>query len=162
MKKIDFLNELYAYLSPLPKNEREEIIGDFKEHFREGAAAGKTEEQICLELGSPLECARQYVGEVSTVQTFNPPQSKTKKTFWTGALIFNLIQAVLSVPLTIGLFAASVVMCVAFIFIVPAVSSTAFLVFAISSTVAVLLLAVLTLLLAIDGIRDCIKGIRRN
>ncbi len=44
MKKIDFLNELYAYLSPLPKDERNEILNDFREHFREGAAAGKSEE----------------------------------------------------------------------------------------------------------------------
>ena len=29
MNKIDFLNELYYYLGPLPKKEKEEIIADF-------------------------------------------------------------------------------------------------------------------------------------
>ena len=63
MNKMDFLNELYYYLGPLPKAEKEEIIADFREHFREGALAGKTDEQICNELGTPFECAKQYVGD---------------------------------------------------------------------------------------------------
>ena len=158
MKKIDFLNELYAYLSPLPKDERNEILNDFREHFREGAAAGKSEEQICAELGSPLECAKQYVGDAINEQRVQPPKAKKhSKTFWTVALVWNVIQAFLSIPLTLGLFIASIVMAVAFCFIVPAVSSVAFLVFAISSTIAVFTLSVITLLWAIFEIKVCVK-----
>lgn len=66
MNKIDFLNELYYYLGPLPKKEKEEIIADFREHFREGALAGKTDKQICNELGTPFECASNMLAMQSS------------------------------------------------------------------------------------------------
>lgn len=162
MKKIDFLNELYSYLSPLPKNERTEILEDFRAHFREAEAAGKSEEQICNELGTPFECAKQYVGDAIMDNRIEPKKDKkNNKTFWTVALVWNVIQAFLSVPLTLGLFLTAAIMIVAFCFIVPAVSSVAFLVFAISSTVAVLCLAIITLLWAMIEIKECIKMINK-
>ena len=108
MNKVDFLNELYDYLSPLSKEERNEILEDFRAHFREGEAAGKTQGQICQELGSPFECAKQYVGDAITQKRVEPKKGiKHNKTFWTVALIWNIIQAVISIPLTLGLFIAS-------------------------------------------------------
>lgn len=158
MKKADFLNELYVYLSPLPQKERKEILNDFREHFREGAAAGKCEEQICAELGSPFECARQYVGDAINEGRI---KEKTKRdTFWTGAL-FNLIQAIISFPVTIGLFLAVGLMCVIFAFIIPVIHSTAFIVFAVSSTAAVLIADIIALLATVDGLRGVIKKINR-
>lgn len=162
MNKIDFLNELYHYLLPLPKEERNEILEDFREHFREGEAAGKTQEQICNELGSPLECAKQYVGDAIVEQRIQPQnQKKHSKTFWTVALFWNIFQAFLSIPLTLGFFLAAALMCVFFAFVVPAISSVAFLVFAISSTVAVFCLGVITLLWAAVEIKECIKMINK-
>ena len=158
MNKMDFLNELYYYLGPLPKAEKEEIIADFREHFREGALAGKTDEQICNELGTPFECAKQYVGDAIEQKTVTPDGKKTpNKTFWTVALVWNIIQAVISIPITFGLFIASAVMAVFFCFVVPAIGSVAFLVFAISSTVAVFLLGIITLLWSIFEIKMCVK-----
>ena len=159
MNKIDFLNELYYYLESLPRNEKEEIIADFREHFREGVAAGKTEEQICNELGTPFECARQYVGD-DVMQTKRANESK-KKTFWSVAFIWNVIQAIISIPITFGLFLASAIMIVAYCFIVPAVASTAFLVFAVASTATVLCLAIITLLWAIIEIKECVERINK-
>lgn len=162
MKKIDFLNELYYYLAPLPESEKKEIIEDFREHFREGEAVGKTEEQICSELGSPLECAKQYVGDAVIEERIQPGKKKKGgKTFWTLAFIWNVIQAFIAIPLTFGLFLAAAIMCVAFIFIVPAIGSVAFLVFAISSTLTVLLLGVITLLWTIIEIKECFIRINR-
>ena len=160
MNKIDFLNELYYYLESLPRNEKEEIIADFREHFREGAAAGKTEEQICNELGTPFECARQYVGD-DMMKTQMAKASKNKKTFWSVAFIWNVIQAIISIPITFGFFLASAIMIVAYCFIVPAVASTAFLVFAVASTATVLCLAIITLLWAIIEIKECIERINK-
>lgn len=158
MNKMDFLNELYYYLGPLPKAEKEEIIADFREHFREGAAAGKTDEQICNELGTPFECAKQYVGDAIEQKTVTPDgKKKPNKTFWTVALVWNIIQAVISIPITFGLFIASAVMAVFFCFVVPAIGSVAFLVFAISSTIAVFLLGIITLLWSIFEIKMCVK-----
>lgn len=162
MNKIDFLNELYYYLESLPRNEKEEIIADFREHFREGAAAGKTEEQICNELGTPFECARQYVGD-DVMQAKVGKYSKTnkKKTFWTVAFFWNVIQAIISIPITFGLFLTSAIMIVVYCFIVPAVASTAFLVFAIASTATVIILGIITLLWAIIEIKECVERINK-
>lgn len=162
MKKIDFLNELYYYLAPLPEGEKKEIIEDFREHFREGEAVGKTEEQICNELGAPLECARQYVGDAIIEERIQPDKKKKgSKTFWAVAFVWNVIQAFIAIPLTFGLFLIAAIMCVAFIFIVPAIGSVAFLVFAISSTLTVLLLGVITLLWTIIEIKECFIRINR-
>ncbi len=158
MKKIDFLNELYNYLSPLPKAERNEILNDFREHFREGELAGKTEEQICSELGSPFECAKQYVGDAIDENRIQPQEKKKpNKTFWTVAFFWNIIQAFFSIPITFGLFVVAAIMIVAYCFIVPAIGSIAFLVFAIASTSTVLCLGVITLLWTMIQIKECIK-----
>lgn len=159
MKKIDFLNELYSYLSPLPKNERTEILEDFRAHFREAEATGKSEEQICQELGTPFECAKQYVGDAIMDNRIQP--KKSNKTFWTVAFFWNVVQAFFSIPLTLGLFLAAALMIVAFCFIVPYISSVAFLIFAISSTAAVLCLAIITLLWSIIEIKECVDRINK-
>ena len=179
MNKLDFLDELYHYLLPLPKEEREEILNDFREHFREGEAAGKSQQQICEELGSPSECAKQYIGErtsytpkydaVPKEEPTDEPKSDKKeekkairkKAFWTAALVWNIVQAIVSVPVTITIFIIAALMCVLYAFVVPPVGSTAFLVFAIASTVAVLSLGVITLLWAIIEIKECIKMINK-
>lgn len=158
MKKIDFINELYAYLSPLPQKERKEILDDFREHFREGESAGKTEEQICFELGTPLECARQYVGDA--VERKTTKKHPNRKYFWTGALVINIVIAAITLPSTLAFFLAGALMCVMFAFTVPAFGSTAFLVFAISSTVAVFLVGIIALLLTIEELREIIKKIK--
>ena len=162
MKKIDFLNELYSYLSPLPKNERTEILEDFRAHFREAEATGKSEEQICQELGTPFECAKQYVGDAIMDNRIEPKKDKKhSKTFWTVAFIWNVVQTLFSIPLTLGLFLAAGLMIVAFCFVVPYISSVAFLIFAISSTAAVLCLAIITLLWAMIEIKECINMINK-
>lgn len=163
MKKIDFLNELYNYIKTLPQAERNEILNDFREHFREGQLAGKTEEQICEELGSPFECARQYVGD----NIFNNKENakskkKNSKTFWTLAFFWNVIQAFFSIPITFGLFLAAAIMIVAYCFIVPEISSIAFLVFAIASVSTVMCLAIITLLWTIIEIKECVKRINKE
>ena len=160
MNKADFLNELYYYLGELPKKEKEEIIEDFREHFREGVAAGKTEEQICQDLGTPFECAKQYVGDTIIPKAMEKKENR-RKTFWSVALVFNIIQAIISVPITFGLFIAAAVMIVAYSFIVPLVASPAFLVFAISSTIAVICLAIASALWAIIEIKICVEKINK-
>lgn len=162
MNRIDFLNELYYHLESLPRSEKEEIIADFREHFREGIAAGKSEEQICDELGTPFECARQYVGDAiirNSADSFK--KEKRKKAFWTAAFVWNVIQAIISVPITFGLFLAAAIMIAVYCFMVPAIASTAFLVFAIASTATVFFLAIITLLWAIIEIKECVERINK-
>ena len=68
MNKNEFLNELERSLASLPAEERREIINDFQEHFQAGAENGKTEAQLCEELGDPKSCAAQYLAEQRPVR----------------------------------------------------------------------------------------------
>lgn len=75
MTKNEFLQELYNHLLSLPAAERDDILADFEEHFQAGAERGKSEEQICAELGNPYTCALQYL---RTAQA--PPQNAAQPT----------------------------------------------------------------------------------
>lgn len=77
MTKNEFLQALYNHLSPLTPTERDEIIADFEEHFSAGLERGKSEEQICEELGNPYTCALQYIRTAQT-QTPPPPQNTAR------------------------------------------------------------------------------------
>lgn len=72
MTKTEFLQQLYNHLQPLSPDERDEVIQDFEEHFSVGLEIGKTEEQICQELGNPYTCALQYLRQ-------NPSQSEPQQ-----------------------------------------------------------------------------------
>jgi hypothetical protein len=61
MTKTEFLQQLDNCLYSLPFADRQEIIQDFEEHFAAGLEQGKTEEQICSELGNPQSCAAPYI-----------------------------------------------------------------------------------------------------
>ena len=65
MNKKTFLNQLKNELRNYPKDEIDEIIYDYEEHFRTGIENGKTEEEIAKTLGDPKMIAKQY--KVSTV-----------------------------------------------------------------------------------------------
>ena len=163
MNKIDFLNELYHYIRVLPRDERNKIMNDYRERFREGELAGKTERQICMELGTPYECARQYLGDKLSINANGEkPKKENNKAFWTAAFFWNVIQAFFSIPITLGLFTAAAVMIIAYCFIVPLIGSVAFLVFAIASTSTVLCLGVITLLWTIFEIKECIVRMNKG
>lgn len=61
MTKAEFLQQLQNHLLPLAAADRDEILADFEEHFQAGLESGKSEEQICEELGNPYSCALQYL-----------------------------------------------------------------------------------------------------
>ena len=55
MTKIEYMTELKAGLCGFDKEIRDEIINDYEEHFDEGISLGKSEDEICKELGSVSE-----------------------------------------------------------------------------------------------------------
>ncbi|MDR1663542.1 MAG: DUF4097 family beta strand repeat-containing protein, partial [Clostridiales bacterium] len=63
MKKNDFLTELSNSLANLDPGLRDEICGDFADHFTEGAERGLSEEDICRNLGQPASIAEQFLNE---------------------------------------------------------------------------------------------------
>lgn len=60
MNKERYLRELADSLGKMPEEEKSEIIGDYEEHFRAGAADGKGEEEIARSLGSPYSIGRSF------------------------------------------------------------------------------------------------------
>lgn len=52
MNKQQYMDELVRKLDVFGDEIKEEIVSDYEEHFRMGLANGKTEEQICAELGN--------------------------------------------------------------------------------------------------------------
>lgn len=83
MKKQEFLDLLRHYLRYLPPVVIEDIVQDYEEHFLMGCEKGKSEEQICVELGSPQDIADDYLrNEKYKVKSFdgiNYSKSETKK-----------------------------------------------------------------------------------
>jgi uncharacterized membrane protein len=60
MNKHEFLHQLSRRLSGLPKNEQEEILADYQEHFLIGMAKGRSEEEISRALGDPRSLGKEY------------------------------------------------------------------------------------------------------
>ena len=52
MNKVEYLDALKEALKNTDKDIMEEIISDYEEHFQVGVENGKSEEQICEDLGS--------------------------------------------------------------------------------------------------------------
>ena len=52
MNKQQYMAEVAEKIAVFGEDIRDEIVSDYEEHFRMGMAGGKTEEQICAELGS--------------------------------------------------------------------------------------------------------------
>lgn len=79
MNKIQFMQSLKLALPHVSPTELTDIMADFEEHFASGLAHGKSEAEICAELGSPYEIAQQYQEGMSTSYSFPPqtPQANT-------------------------------------------------------------------------------------
>ncbi|MCL2373183.1 MAG: DUF4097 family beta strand repeat-containing protein [Defluviitaleaceae bacterium] len=75
MTKHEFINELQKELSTANIKTREEILADINEHFYEGAAQGRSEEEICISLGQPGSIARQVLEEINQQPQTAPPES---------------------------------------------------------------------------------------
>jgi len=76
MNKLEYLDALKAALKDTDKDVMEEIIADYEEHFQVGIENGKTEEQICEDLGS-IEDLVQEIKEV--YNTENKSDKKEEK-----------------------------------------------------------------------------------
>ena len=53
MNKDDYLKELTRLLWKLPKDERDDVVSDYHEHFIIGIEKGRSEEEIAKAVGNP-------------------------------------------------------------------------------------------------------------
>ena len=140
MTKFEFLQRLNNSLTSLSVPERQEIIQDFEEHFAAGIDMGKTEEQICDELGAPEACASQYLGgaipqqpaqgarPVYTAYTGpasqnpnNDPNKKSNQTLWRVLFFVFVFGAFVVYPTALGLMAAAIAVVIAGIFAIAVI-----------------------------------------
>jgi uncharacterized membrane protein len=94
MNKKDFINKLSSYLGGIPEEDRRDVVNDFEEHFKEGIAAGRNEEDIAESLGDPRSLANQFKASilVSQAEKTTSPVNITRAVFATlGLGFFNLI-----------------------------------------------------------------------
>lgn len=63
MNKREFLQQLDKSLYFMEKSERDEIINDYEEHFRNELLGGNNEYQIASDLGDPGDIALQFMEE---------------------------------------------------------------------------------------------------
>lgn len=132
MTKMEFLQQLYTHLQPLTAAERDEIIADFEDHFQAGLELGKSEEQICAELGNPYSCALQYLHSATSYaqapgaqQTRQPvrtaavvPQparpenvyARRNKLLWSVFFFLMVLTAIWVYPLCVGLMLAPLIL----------------------------------------------------
>lgn len=115
MNKKDYINKFSSYLRGIPEEERQDVINDFEEHFKEGMAAGRTEEDIANSLGDPRALAKQFKASilVSQAHKSTSPVNITRAVFATlGLGFFNLIfilgPFVAIVAVLIALFACAI------------------------------------------------------
>ncbi len=59
MNKDEYLERLTELVKDMPKEEREDILLDYEEHFMIGLEKGRTEEEISRALGDPETVAKQ-------------------------------------------------------------------------------------------------------
>ena len=63
MNRVTFMNELRAGLSGLHSQDVEEILTDYESHFADGAAHGRSEDEVARALGDPQRLARELRAE---------------------------------------------------------------------------------------------------
>ena len=91
MNKDEYLKELRKLLRKLPKEDREDIISDYEEHFTIGMEKGRTEEEISNALGNPKTLARQIKADHMVKKAEDKPS------------VGSIIEAILAI-MGLGLF----------------------------------------------------------
>ena len=110
MNKAEYMLRLERAIIRLPRTVRDEILYDYEEHFRLGKEAGKSEEEISRELGTPEEIAEPYVenlppppppqGQPYTAYNPNIPKpgpSTTQKVLMAILVIFINVSFVIGI-----------------------------------------------------------------
>ncbi|MCK4997222.1 DUF1700 domain-containing protein [Candidatus Pacearchaeota archaeon] len=81
MRKTEFLNELEEHLIGIAKDDKEEIMQDYEEHFKVGAKKKRTEAGIAKSLGNPKQIARDIRKELSKTTERDELKSEAIETF---------------------------------------------------------------------------------
>ncbi|MDF2884431.1 MAG: hypothetical protein K0R54_4998 [Clostridiaceae bacterium] len=114
MNKEKFMEILKSSLGDMPQDEINDILYDYNEHFEIGINKGKTEEEICKELGDPRNIGKSYRASMAVERAEEHPSTKNLFSAVLAAIalgFFNLVIVLgpflAVVGIIIGFFAAS-------------------------------------------------------
>ena len=68
MNKKEFLDKLSRYLRSVPREDEQDIMSDFEEHFEMGIKEGRSEEELAGALGDPRTIANQFRASIMLAQ----------------------------------------------------------------------------------------------
>lgn len=103
MNKNDYLNRLKTNLQGLSKEEIDDILSDYEEHFQIGLSKGKTEEEISKELGDPKEVAAGYKLNLKINQDTDKTNYSSKATNDnTKKFILGLLLVIVNIVVLFG------------------------------------------------------------
>lgn len=71
MKKDEFFAQLRTAFAGMDEELLTDILGDYENHFKEGMENGKSEEEICEELGNIEEICQEFLDENPAAMTIN-------------------------------------------------------------------------------------------
>jgi uncharacterized membrane protein len=129
MSKEQFLQGLRRSLGRMTDEERREVLSDYEEHFRMGAADGKSEEEIARSLGNPRVIGKSYSidalledpkegGRVAATSVLRAVFASISLTFFN--VIFTLGPFLALIGVMAGLWAAAVSLLLAGVVVVLA------------------------------------------
>ncbi len=108
MNKKDFISKLSTYLGGIPVEERQDVINDFEEHFKEGLAEGRTEEEIADSLGDPRALANRFKAKLKASILVNKAGKTTSAINITRAVLATLGLGFFNLMFILGPFIAIV------------------------------------------------------
>lgn len=101
MTRAQFIAELAHRLRRLDPQRRDAILSDYQGHFDEGAAAGRTEQDIAASLGTPALLAAELSIEAFEARgAAAEPRSVMRTTFALIALV--VLESAAWLPLVVG------------------------------------------------------------
>lgn len=144
MNKESYMRELEESMKEFDRELQQEILEDYEGHFMEGAKLGKSEEEICQELGNIQDMAAELFNTVAeelcdmTAASFNPVVRIVKDmaagavlvcavfaaavgicVFWQPAVFLKILQYFTAKPLMLFGLAVSLAVSIVFIILGP-------------------------------------------
>jgi uncharacterized membrane protein len=104
MNKQSYITNLKRELGPLKQSTKLEILADIEEHFQNGKASGKTEEQVAQELGSVNDLAAQYVFQAEENEKVGLSPNAIGRSVLAAIGLF-LLDILIMIPIIASLFA---------------------------------------------------------
>jgi uncharacterized membrane protein len=89
MTRAQFLARLKNGLGGLPETEIADILADYESHFRDAAAQGRSEDDVCASLGDPVRLSKELRAEASLRRW--ETNRNPKNFFSAGLALFGLV-----------------------------------------------------------------------